>query len=33
MVCAISFGYADDEHAVNQFRTSRAAVDEIMDIV
>lgn len=33
MVCAISFGYADDEHAVNQFRTSRASVDEIMDIV
>lgn len=33
MVCAISFGYADAEHPVNQFRTSRASVDEVMDIV
>lgn len=33
MVCAISFGYADAEHPVNQFRTSRASIDEVMDIV
>jgi nitroreductase len=29
MVCGISFGYADQAHAVNSYRTDRAAVDEI----
>jgi nitroreductase len=33
MVCAISFGYADRDHPVNRFRTSRAAVDEILRLV
>ena len=29
MVCGISFGYADEAHPVNSYRTNRAAVDEI----
>ncbi|WP_028221453.1 nitroreductase [Paraburkholderia oxyphila] len=29
MVCGISFGYAQGEHPVNQFRTSRAGVDDL----
>jgi nitroreductase len=28
VVCAISFGYADDAHPANSFRTERAPVDE-----
>ena len=31
ILCAISFGYADPDHPANQFRTERAAVDEVMD--
>lgn len=30
VVCAISFGYADDEHPANTFRTSRADVDTVV---
>lgn len=30
MVCAISFGYADQAHPVNGFRTTRAAVDDFL---
>lgn len=33
MVCGISFGYADTEHPVNRFRTSRASVDEFTRFV
>ncbi|MBN3778985.1 nitroreductase [Burkholderia sp. Ac-20345] len=29
MICAISFGYAQDEHPVNRFRTTRAGVDDL----
>ncbi|MFV0299632.1 MAG: nitroreductase [Paracoccus sp. (in: a-proteobacteria)] len=29
IICGISFGYADPDHAANGFRTSRAEVDEI----
>lgn len=31
ILCGISFGYADDEHPANQFRTERASVDDIVD--
>lgn len=31
MLCAISFGYADRDHAANSFRTERAQCDEIME--
>ncbi|HEF4732271.1 MULTISPECIES: nitroreductase family protein [Burkholderia cepacia complex] len=30
MICGISFGYAEDAHPVNQFRTTRAAVDDLL---
>ncbi|NNE51350.1 MAG: nitroreductase [Sulfitobacter sp.] len=30
VLCAISFGYADEEAAVNQFRTERAEPDDII---
>jgi nitroreductase len=33
MVCGIAFGYADVEHPVNSFRTSRVALNEVMQIV
>jgi nitroreductase len=33
VVCAISFGYADTEHPVNGFRTSRATVEDAVTIV
>lgn len=33
MVCGISFGYADPNHPVNRYRTSRVACDEMMRIV
>jgi nitroreductase len=32
IVCAISFGYADDKHPANQFRTERASLDEATDL-
>ena len=31
ILCAISFGYADPDHPVNGFRTTRADLDEIYD--
>ena len=30
ILCAISFGYADESHPVNQYRTEREPVDEIL---
>ncbi|MEK2606969.1 nitroreductase family protein [Burkholderia arboris] len=30
MICGISFGYAEDAHPVNQFRTTRADVDDLV---
>lgn len=30
VICAISFGYADADAAANQFRTERAALDEVV---
>ena len=30
VVCGMSFGYEDADHPVNRFRTSRAAVDEVV---
>jgi nitroreductase len=30
VLCAISFGYADEDAAVNRFRTARAAPDDIL---
>ena len=32
ILCAISFGYADDSHPANGFRTERASVEEILDM-
>lgn len=32
ILCAISFGYPDPDHPANQFRTERAALDEILDL-
>ncbi|MEK9641783.1 MAG: nitroreductase, partial [Paracoccaceae bacterium] len=29
-LCAISFGYEDKEHPANQFRTTRAELDEVV---
>jgi nitroreductase len=29
MICGISFGYAESEHPVNRFRTTRAEVDDL----
>lgn len=31
VVCAISFGLADEDHPANGFRTTRAPVDEVVD--
>jgi nitroreductase len=31
MLCAVSFGYPDADHAANGFRTARAEVAEIME--
>lgn len=31
IVCGISFGYSDTAHPVNSYRTSRAAIDDIVD--
>lgn len=28
LICGISFGYADEDHAANRFRTTRASLDE-----
>lgn len=33
MICGISFGYSEDAHPVNQFRTTRASVDELVRFV
>jgi nitroreductase len=33
MVCGISFGYANANHPVNSFRTSRAALDKVLRVV
>lgn len=33
MICGISFGYAEDVHPVNQFRTGRASMDELVRFV
>lgn len=33
VVCGISFGYADQQHPVNQFRTSRAGLEEAVSWV
>jgi nitroreductase len=33
VVCAVSFGYADTGHPVNQFRTSRADVDDAITVL
>lgn len=33
VVCAVSFGYADPEHPVNQFRTTRAAIEDTVTFV
>ena len=32
ILCAISFGYPDPGHPANQFRTERAALDDILDL-
>ncbi len=31
VVCGIAFGYADDAHPANGFRTARAGLDEVVD--
>ncbi len=33
VVCGISFGYADHEHKVNSYRTSRAALADVVTFV
>lgn len=33
VVCGISFGYADDSHPVNGYRTERAGVDDILRLL
>lgn len=33
LVCGISFGYADQAHPVNGYRTERAGVDDILHLV
>ncbi|MHB9848809.1 nitroreductase [Streptomyces krungchingensis] len=33
IVCAVSFGYADTEHPVNRFRTTRADVEDTVIVV
>ncbi|TSD94084.1 nitroreductase [Skermania sp. ID1734] len=33
VVCAVSFGYADNDHPANQFRTRRAAVSDAVTMV
>lgn len=32
IVCGISFGFADPAHPANGFRTTRAAVDDVLDL-
>ena len=32
ILCAISFGWPDAEHPANRFRTTRAALDEVLDL-
>ncbi|MGU3587209.1 nitroreductase [Rhodococcus sp. C26F] len=31
IVCGISFGYPDEEHLSNSYRTTRAAIDDVVD--
>ncbi|TDN61402.1 nitroreductase [Paraburkholderia sp. BL10I2N1] len=33
MVCGIAFGYADADHPANGFRTSRASLDDVMQLI
>jgi len=33
LVCGISFGYADEQHAINRYRTERAAVSDAVAFV
>jgi nitroreductase len=33
MVCAISFGYEDESHPANSYRTSRAALSDVVSWV
>jgi nitroreductase len=33
LVCGISFGYADDKHPINQYRTERAPVADAVRFV
>lgn len=32
-ICGIAFGYPDRDHPVNNYRTTRIGVDEVMDLV
>ena len=32
MLCAISFGWPDPDHPANGFRTTRAALSEVLDL-
>jgi nitroreductase len=32
ILCAISFGWPDAAHPVNRFRTTRAGLDDILDL-
>jgi hypothetical protein len=32
ILCAISFGLPDTDHPANSFRTSRAGLDEVLDL-
>jgi len=32
IVCGISFGYADEDHPANNFRTERAVIDDVADL-
>lgn len=32
ILCAVSFGYADDSHPANSFRTDRAGLGDILDL-
>ena len=33
IICAISFGYENDKHPINKFRTSRAKLSEVVNWV
>jgi nitroreductase len=32
ILCAISFGWPDPDHPANRFRTTRAGLDEVLDL-